>query len=82
MDKQYWIGRDFSMREEIHGQTPDVSIKQLDSVEGTKAAAVLLSMHFTEHQLHLAFLRLRNNFQSVIDILDRLYLELENRCFH
>ena len=56
-------------------------LKQLDSVEGIKGGAVLLTIHFVEQQLQLAFLRQHNDFQSVIDIFDRLYFELRMDIF-
>ena len=51
-------------------------VRQIDSVEGIKGGAVLLTIHFVEQELQLAFLRDRNDSQSVIDIFNRLYLEL------
>lgn len=56
-------------------------LKQLDSVEGIKGGAVLLTIHFVEQQLQLAFLRQHNDSQSVIDIFDRLYFELRMDIF-
>ena len=50
----------------------------MDSVEGTKGDKVLLTLHFVKTELMLAFLRDSNDSQSVIDIIDKLYLEL--RC--
>ena len=32
---------------------PDVSVRQLNSVEGIKGGAVLLTIHFLEQQLQL-----------------------------
>ena len=60
---------------------PDASVRQLDSVEGIKGGAVLLTIHFVEQQLQLAFLRQHNDSQSVIDIFNRLYLELRTDIF-
>ena len=60
---------------------PDASVRQLDSVEGIKGGAVLLTIHFVEQQLQLAFLRQHNDSQSVIDIFDRLYFELRMDIF-
>mgnify|MGYP002738416611 CR=1 FL=1 len=57
------------------------SVRQLDSVEGIKGGAVLLTIHFVEQQLQLAFLRQHNDSQSVIDIFDRLYFELRMDIF-
>lgn len=57
---------------------PDVPVRELDSVEGIKGGSVLLTIHFVEQKFQLAFLRESNNSQSVIDIFEKLYLEL--RC--
>ena len=50
-------------------------------MEGTKGGAVLLTIHFVEQGLQLAFLRKRNDSQSVIDIFNRLHLELRTDVF-
>ena len=55
---------------------PDLPVTELDSVEGTKGGKVLLTIHFVKPGLMLAFLRDYNDAQSVIDIIDRLYIEL------
>lgn len=60
---------------------PDASVRQLDSVEGIKGGAVLLTIHFAEQQLQLAFLRQHNDSQSVIAIFDRPYFELRMDIF-
>lgn len=81
VDKACRIGRDFSAFQEHLALYPDVSIRQIDSVEGVKGGAVLLTIHFVEQELQLAFLRQHNNSQSVIDIFNRLYLELRPNIF-
>ena len=55
---------------------PDTPVCQIDSVEGIKGGAVLLTIHFVKQELQLAFLRKANDSQSVIDIFERLYLEM------
>jgi IS30 family transposase len=55
---------------------PDTPITQMDSLEGKTGGKVLLTLHFTIPQLMLAFIRDANTSQSVIDIVNRLYLEL------
>lgn len=60
---------------------PDLSVRQIDSVEGIKGGAVLLTIHFVEQGLQLAFHRQHNDSQSVIDIFNRLYLELRPDIF-
>ena len=81
VDKSCRIGRDFSCFEKYMCDHPDASVRQLDSVEGIKGGAVLLTIHFVEQQLQLAFLRQHNDSQSVIDIFNRLYLELKTDIF-
>ena len=81
VDKSCRIGRDFSCFEKYMCDHPDASVRQLDSVEGIKGGAVLLTIHFVEQQLQLAFLRQHNDSQSVIDIFNRLYLELRTDIF-
>lgn len=53
----------------------------MDSVEGVKGGKVLLTIHFKEPQFMLAFIREANTSQSVIDIFERLYLELKPDVF-
>ena len=81
VDKSCRIGRDFSAFQDHLAQHPDAAIRQLDSVEGMKGGAVLLTIHFVEQELQLAFLRQHNDSQSVIDILNRLYIELRSDIF-
>lgn len=81
VDKACRLGRDFSCFQTYMAQHPDLSIRQIDSVEGIKGGAVLLTIHFVEQGLQLAFLRQHNDSQSVIDIFNRLYLELRPDIF-
>jgi len=60
---------------------PHLPVRQLDSVEGVKGGAVLLTIHFVHQELQLAFLRAANDSQSVIDIFEKLYLELRPDIF-
>jgi IS30 family transposase len=81
VDKACRIGRDlvcFNQYKETH---PDLPVRQIDSVEGVKGGAVLLTIHFIEQELQLAFLRAHNDSQSVIDIFNRLYIELRPNIF-
>ena len=81
VDKSCRIGRDFQCFEHYLAEHPDSAVRQLDSVEGTKGGAVLLTIHFVDQGLQLAFLRPRNDSLSVIDIFNRLYLELLPESF-
>lgn len=76
VDKACRIGRtydDFLVYMATHPDTPNV---QMDSVEGTKGGKVLLTLMFVESEMMLAFLRDANDSKSVIDIFNRLYIEL------
>lgn len=81
VDKACRLGRDFSCFQAYMQEHPDLSIRQIDSVEGSKGSAVLLTIHFVEQGLQLAFLRQHNDSQSVIDIFNRLYLEMRPDIF-
>ena len=59
----------------------DTPIVEIDSVEGIKGGKVLLTIHFTIPQLMLAFIRDSNTSQSVINIFNKLYLELSPDIF-
>ena len=72
VDKSCRIGRDFRCFEYFLAEHLDAAVRQLDSVEGTKAVLssspyILLSRGYS-----LAFLRQRNDSQSVIDIFNVL----------
>ena len=82
VDKHCRIGRtfdDYCLYIKEHSDTPVV---QMDSVEGRKGGKVLLTMHFTTPQFMLAFIRDANTSQSVIDIINRLYIELFPHVFN
>lgn len=78
VDKACRIGRTYQNYQDFLSSHPDLPITQMDSVEGIKGGKVLLTIHFVKAELMIAFLRDSNNSQSVIDIIERLYLEL--RC--
>ena len=81
IDKACRAGRDFSSFQAYMEDHSDLPMCQIDSVEGVKGGSVLLTIHFVEQGLQLAFLRKRNDSQSVIDIFNRLYLELRPDIF-
>lgn len=76
VDRQCYIGRTYEDFKQFTKENPDVAIVEIDSVEGTKGGNVLLTIHFVQAQCMLAFLRLANNAQSVIDIFNQLYASL------
>jgi len=73
---------DFKQYREAH---PDTPVVEIDSVIGRVGGKVLLTMHFNNCHLMLAFLRNANNSQSVIDVfnlMEKLFsLEIFKRLF-
>ena len=76
VDKACRIGRDYECFTVFLTDNPDTPVTELDTLEGKKGGKVLLTVHFVKAEFMLAFLRDHNDSQSVIDIFDRLYLEL------
>ena len=81
VDKTCRIRRTFKDYIAFRKEYPDLPVTQMDSVEGKKGGKVLLTIHFVKAELMLAFLRDANDSQSVIDIFERLYLELRPDIF-
>lgn len=81
VDKKCRVGRTYNDYKKYIDEHPDLSARQLDSVEGIRGGAVLLTIHFVSQQLQLAFLRASNDSQSVIDIFERLYIEMRSDIF-
>ena len=76
VDKACRIGRTFEDFKQFCKENPTLPVVQLDSVEGIKGGAVLLTIHFVLPRLQLAFCRESNDSKSVIEIFDRLYKSL------
>ncbi len=72
IDKKCYIGRSYSDYKKLLDENPDIAVVQMDSVIGTKGSNVLLTIHFINCSLMLAFLRDRNDSQSVIDAFNKL----------
>ncbi len=81
VDKSCRINRTFDDFQQFNAENPHLPVRQIDSVEGIKGKAVLLTIHFVEQDFQLAFLRTSNNSQSVIDIFEKLYIELRSDVF-
>lgn len=81
VDKKCRMGRTYQDFLKYMGEHPGLPIVEIDSVEGKKGGKVLLTLHFTIPQFMLAFIRDANTSQSVIDIFNRLYLELHPDIF-
>lgn len=76
VDKNCRVGRTYEEYRNYRENHPEVPETQMDSVEGKKGGKVLLTIHFVRAECMLAFLRDANDSQSVINIFNRLYLEL------
>lgn len=81
VDKSCRIGRNYNDFHSFMKLHPDLSPVEMDSVEGRKGGKVLLTIHFVKSEFMLAFLRDSNDAQSVIDIFEKLYLELRPDIF-
>ena len=81
VDKGCRIGRSYKEFEAFIEKNPDTAVVQMDSVIGTVGGKCLLTIHFVESSLMLAFLRDANTSQSVIDIYDRLDAALGAKWF-
>lgn len=81
VDKSCRTNRTYQHYLEFCASHPDLPVTEMDSVEGKKGGKVLLTLHFVKAELMLAFLRDSNDSQSVIDIIEKLYLELRPDIF-
>jgi IS30 family transposase len=80
-DKSCREGRTYDNFLAFIQQSPDVSVTEMDTVEGTKGGSVLLTIHFTDSRFMLAFLRAANTAASVTGIFDALYETLGHELF-
>lgn len=81
VDKKCRIGRTYDDFLNYMKEHPDIPARECDSVEGTKGGKVLLTIHFVQQNLQLAFLRNSNDSQSVIDVFNKLYRVLGPETF-
>lgn len=72
IDKGCRVGRNYNDFLSFMEKNPDLPVVQMDSVIGSKSGKVLLTIHFVDTSLMLAFLRDANTSQSVIDIFSDL----------
>lgn len=72
VDKGCRIGRNYVDFEAFRAEHPDLPVVQMDSVIGRIGGSCLLTIHFVESSLMLAFLREANTSRSVIDVFDML----------
>jgi IS30 family transposase len=72
VDKACRMARKYTDFQTFMQDHPGLPVVEIDSVEGTKGGKVLLTIHFTNTQLMLAFLRDANTSRSVTDIFNAL----------
>lgn len=73
IDKTCLINRRYSDFLLYKSQNKDLSIVEMDTVEGIQGGKCLLTIHFVNCNFMLAFIREHNDAQSVIDVFN--YLE-------
>ena len=76
VDRSCRIGRDYACFKEYMEKNPDTAVVELDSVEGKKGGAVLLTIHFVKCEMMLAIRREANDAKSVTDTFRRILQEL------
>lgn len=81
VDKGCRIGRNHEAFLAFLDKNPETSVVQMDSVIGSKGGKCLLTIHFVETSLMLAFLRDANTSKSVTDIFEMLYDKLGKPLF-
>ena len=81
VDKGCRIGRNYEAFTAYMEKNPDTPVVQIDSVIGSKGGKCLLTIHFVECSLMLAFLRDANTSKSVTDIFNQLEQVLGENLF-
>lgn len=76
VDRACREGRSYEDFRSYMKEHPDLPVVQMDTVEGKKGRPVLLTIHFLNQELQIAFRRESNNARSVTNIFEQLYLEL------
>jgi len=82
VDKGCRIGRDYEAFGAFIDKNPDTAVVQMDSVIGIKGGKCLLTIHFVDASLMLAFLREANTSKSVTDIFNLLDKALGKELFN
>ena len=85
IDTQCRIGRTYEDYQAFIAAAPELPAVEMDTVVGHRGGKVLLTLQFVRFGFMLAFLRERNDSQSVIDVFSRLWTlagpELFRRLF-
>jgi IS30 family transposase len=75
------MGRSYADFQKFLGDHPETTVVQMDSVIGRVGGKCLLTIHFVETSLMLAFLRDANTSASVIRVINLLDKVLGSRTF-
>ena len=81
VDKGCRIGRNYEAFNAFLDKNPDMAVVQMDSVIGSKGGKCLLTIHFVDSSLMLAYLRDANTSKSVTDTFETLYGVLGEELF-
>lgn len=82
IDKLCHVGRSYEDFRKFMEANPDLSVVEMDSVEGTRdSLKVLLTLFFRDCSLMLAFLREANTARTVTDIFNALDEKLGRELF-
>lgn len=81
VDRACRNGRNYQDFQKYITSNPEFQVVQMDSVIGSIGGKVLLTIHFVDTSLMLAFLRNANTSQSVIDIWNDLFKILGRNDF-
>lgn len=81
VDKKCRIGRTYEDFLKYCEENPELHVVEIDSVEGVKGSAVLLTIYFRQQNLQLAYYRDANDSKSVTHIFHELYDALGTDLF-
>ncbi|MBP3897936.1 MAG: IS30 family transposase, partial [Mogibacterium sp.] len=81
VDKKCRIGRTYEDFNKYCEEHPDLPVVEIDSVEGKKGSAVLLTIYFRQQNLQLAYYREANDSKSVTAIFHDLYEALGTEMY-
>ena len=81
VDKKCRLGRTYEDYLKYCEDNPELPVVEIDSVEGLKGSAVLLTIYFKQQNLQLAYYRDANDSKSVTRIFHELYDALGTELF-
>lgn len=81
VDAKCRIGRTYADFQVFMAKCPDSSVAEMDSVIGHVGGNVLLTIYFRPSAMLFAFLRRRNDSQSVIERFNQLYSDAGDELF-